>query len=364
MVAADRTMPMTEHIKADPVGPWRLADYDFELPPEAVADRPAEPRDSARMLYVGRDRWDDGFVRDLPGLLEPGDVIVVNDTRVIPARLAGRRGAAKVEVTLHKRESADTWRAFARPAKKLRVGDRFEIAPDFAAAVAEKGAGGEIVLRFDCAGDELMAALSAHGTTPLPPYIKRPADAQDREDYQTVYAARDGAVAAPTAGLHFTDDLFAALDARGVKRATVTLHVGAGTFLPVKTEDIREHRMHGEWGSVSNATAETINAAHAAGKRIIAVGTTSLRLLESAAAPDGRVGPFSGETGIFIYPGYQFRAVDRLMTNFHLPKSTLFMLVSAFAGLERMKAAYAHAIAAGYRFYSFGDACLLDRIDP
>ncbi len=350
-----------------------LSDFDFHLPAERIAQRPAQPRDAARLLHVGAELADLG-VRDLPRLLAPGDLLVVNDTRVIPARLIGRKGAGKVEVTLHRQAGPASWYAFAKPAKKLRPGDRIDFAAEgfaaeafaadaFAAEVAEKGDGGEVRLNFDRAGSDLLAALHGHGIMPLPPYIKRAegADAQDRADYQTVYAAREGAVAAPTAGLHFTPALLAALEARGVKRATVTLHVGAGTFLPVKSERVTEHRMHAEVGEITPETAAAINATKAAGGRVVAVGTTSLRLLEHVAGDDGRVAPFAGETDLFILPGHRFRLVDRLMTNFHLPKSTLFMLVCAFAGTERMRAAYAHAIAAGYRFYSYGDSSLLER---
>ncbi|MTJ80923.1 MAG: tRNA preQ1(34) S-adenosylmethionine ribosyltransferase-isomerase QueA [Telmatospirillum sp.] len=339
--------------------------FDFELPREAIADRPASPRDSARLLRVRENGLADCCVRDLPELLSPGDLMVFNDTRVIPARLKGRRGTAGIEVTLHMPEGDDRWRAFARPAKKLAVGDRLEFTADFSAEVTEKGDAGEVLLTFDRGGALLMAALETHGIMPLPPYIKRPdgADDRDREDYQTVYAREPGAVAAPTAGLHFTPELLAALDHRGVGRVTLTLHVGAGTFLPVKVEDTRDHHMHSERGHVDAATAERINAVRAAGGKIVAVGTTSLRLLESAADESGRMRAFSGKTDIFITPGYRFRVVDRLMTNFHLPRSTLFMLVSALAGLDRMKAAYAHAIAGGYRFYSYGDTSLLDRIE-
>ena len=334
--------------------------FDFDLPPELIASRPAVPRDSARLLSVGT-ALQDHVVRDLPALLRPGDLLVFNDTRVIPARLFGKRGAAAIEVTLHKNVAADRWRAFARPARKLRPGDRLDF-DGLAATVAEKGEAGEVELAFDRAGPDLMAALQQSGRVPLPPYIKRPggADARDRGDYQTIYAAHEGAVAAPTAGLHFTPELLAALAARGIGRAMVTLHVGAGTFLPVKVEDTRDHRMHAEVGSIDAAAADAINPARAAGGRIVAVGTTSLRLLETAADETGRVSVFSGETDLFITPGYRFKAVDLLLTNFHLPRSTLFMLVCAFAGLERMKVAYEHAKVSGYRFYSYGDCCLLE----
>ncbi|MCP5368534.1 MAG: tRNA preQ1(34) S-adenosylmethionine ribosyltransferase-isomerase QueA [Hyphomicrobiales bacterium] len=340
----------------------RTDDFDFHLPADLIAQRPARPRDSARLLAVGDVPRDLGM-RDLADCLRPGDLLVFNDTRVIPARLKGRRGAAGVEVTLHLRVDDATWRAFARPARKLKQGDVIDFADGFAATVAAKGDEGEVTLAFDRGGGDLMAALEAHGAMPLPPYIKRDglADARDREDYQTLFAARDGAVAAPTAGLHFTPDMLSDLDFRGVRRTAVTLHVGAGTFLPVKAEQVADHRMHAEWGQVSPDTALAVNATRAMGGRIVAVGTTSLRLLESAADEDGVMAPFSGETDIFITPGYDFRVVDLLLTNFHLPRSTLFMLVCAFAGTATMKAAYAHAIAERYRFYSYGDGCLLER---
>ncbi len=339
--------------------------FDFVLPPELIAQRPVQPRDAARLLDVAPDALYDRVVRDLPALLAPGDLLVFNDTRVIPARLRGLRGAVRVELTLHRQLGPDRWRAFARPARRLRPGDRVVFADAFAAAVVARGEGGEVELRFDRGGAELLAALERHGEMPLPPYIRRDgADPRDRSDYQTMFAAREGAVAAPTAALHFTPALMAALEARGVGRAMVTLHVGAGTFLPVKVEDVRAHRMHAEWGEITAEAAAAVEAARAAGGRIVAVGTTSLRLLESAAGEDGRVRPFAGETALYILPGYRFRAVDMLLTNFHLPRSTLFMLVCALAGTARMRAAYAHAIAAGYRFYSYGDCCLLRRSDP
>jgi S-adenosylmethionine:tRNA ribosyltransferase-isomerase len=341
----------------------KVDDFDFLLPREAIAERPACPRDAARLLRVESDCLADHIVRDLPSLLQPGDLMVFNDTRVIPARLKGKRGTAGVEVTLHQQVADDCWRAFARPAKKLAVGDCLRVTQDFAAEVAEKGEAGEVTLRFDRGGAALMAALADFGEMPLPPYIKRPhgADARDRDDYQTVYAREPGAVAAPTAGLHFTEDLLAALDRRGIGRETLTLHVGAGTFLPVKVEDTRDHKMHSERGHISAAAAARINRARASGGRIVAVGTTALRLLESAAGEDGILQPFDSDTDIFITPGYRFRMVDVLMTNFHLPRSTLFMLVAAFAGLDRMKSAYAHALGSGYRFYSYGDTSLLRR---
>jgi S-adenosylmethionine:tRNA ribosyltransferase-isomerase len=338
----------------------RVDDFDFELPRQLIADHPVEPRDRARLLLVG-PALEDRAIRDLPALLRPGDLLVVNDTRVIPARLTGTRGAAKVEVTLHRDVGGGAWRAFAKGAKRLKPGDRIAFGEDFAATVGAKHDEGDVTLRFDAEGDDFRTRLARFGRMPLPPYIKRPAggDTRDLADYQTMFAAKDGAVAAPTAGLHFTAPLLAALDARGIARLTVTLHVGAGTFLPVKVADTADHRMHGETGFIDAAAAERINAARASGGRIVAVGTTSLRLLESAADASGRVAPFAGETALFITPGYRFRAVDLLLTNFHLPRSTLFMLVAAFAGLERMKSAYAHAIDAGYRFFSYGDACLL-----
>jgi S-adenosylmethionine:tRNA ribosyltransferase-isomerase len=338
----------------------RVDAFDFDLPRALIADRPVTPRDAARLLEVG-ETLRDGMVRDLPGRLRPGDILVFNDTRVIPARLAGKRGTANVEATLHKRVAEDRWRAFARPARKLRPGDAIEFAPGFSAEVLAKGEAGEVELRFNRSGPALMEALQRWGRVPLPPYIKRPADERDRVDYQTVFAREDGAVAAPTAGLHFTPELLAALDARGVLRTTVTLHVGAGTFLPVKVEDTRDHVMHAEIGEIGAAAAEAINRVRAAGGRVVAVGTTSLRLLETVADDSGRLSPFSGETTLFVTPGYRFKIVDLLLTNFHLPRSTLFMLVSAFAGLERMQAAYAHAKEKAYRFYSYGDCCLLHR---
>ena len=340
----------------------RVDAFDFDLPARFIAQRPALPRDAARLLAVGPNLRDHSMA-DLPGLMEEGDVMVFNDVRVIPARLAGRRGRAKVEVTLHKRQEAGVWRAFAKPARKLKAGERITFQPEIAALVTTKGEAGEVTLDFGCTDDDLMAALDRFGALPLPPYIKRPglADARDREDYQTVYAKRPSAVAAPTAGLHFTARLLAALDRRGVERLTVTLHVGAGTFLPMKSETVEAHRMHAEWGEIDAATADAVNAARAAGRRVVAVGTTSLRLLETAAGAHGRVAPFAADTDIFITPGYKFCVADALLTNFHLPRSTLFMLVAAFAGLETMQAAYAHAKGAGYRFYSYGDACLLSR---
>ena len=335
--------------------------FDFELPPERIALRPARPRDAARMLVIAGDApFADRTVRELPGLLRQGDVLVFNDTRVIPAQLEGRRGEARIGATLHKRIDLRRWQAFIRNAKRLKPGDRIEFARGVAALAEARLDDGSFTLAF--AGDEpVEVLLERAGTTPLPPYIagKRPADAQDCEDYQTMFAREKGAVAAPTAALHFTPELIAALEDAGIARETLTLHVGAGTFLPVKAEDTAAHRMHSEWGRIDAATAARLNAARAAGGRLIAVGTTSLRLLESAADDRGTIRPFEDDTAIFITPGYRFRAIDGLMTNFHLPKSTLFMLVSALMGLERMQAAYAHAIAQQYRFYSYGDSSLL-----
>lgn len=336
--------------------------FDFELPPELIALRPAVPRDAARMLLVegGESALQDMTVRDLPDLLRAGDVLVFNDTRVIPAQLEGRRGEAKIGATLHKRIDLRRWQAFVRNAKRLHEGDRVEFGGQVAAIAEKRLADGSFVFAFE--GDEpVEVLLERAGRVPLPPYIagKRPTDERDREDYQTMFAREDGAVAAPTAALHFTPELIEALDRAGITRETLTLHVGAGTFLPVKADDTDDHAMHTEYGRIDASTAERLNAVRADGGRIIAVGTTSLRLLESATGEDGVVQPFAGDTSIFITPGYRFRAVNGLMTNFHLPKSTLMMLVSALMGRERMMAAYGHAIANGYRFYSYGDSSLL-----
>jgi len=351
----------------------RVDEFDFMLPEDRIALFPASPRDAARLLHVRGEAFDDRTVRDLPSLLRPGDLLVLNDTRVIPAQLKGRRaarsmnGAVALDVTLVKRLPSDPrqgarWKAFVRPAKRLRVGDRIEFGEDLH-AIVESRDGPEALLRFTVNGEAFDKALAAHGAPPLPPYIaqRRGATADDAESYQTVYAVKDGSVAAPTAGLHFTPALFERLEAAGIATERVTLHVGPGTFLPVTAEDTRDHVMHGEWGEIAAEQAGRINAAKAAGGRIIAVGTTSLRLLESAADEAGGVRAFAGETDIFITPGYRFKAVDALMTNFHLPRSTLFMLVCAFAGTQAMKRAYAAAIERGYRFYSYGDACLLER---
>src|SRR5215472_8572536 len=345
----------------------RLDDFDFELPRRLIADRPCEPRDAARLLVIPasgplQDRW----IADLPALLRPSDLLVFNDTKVIPARLVGHRGAATVEVTLHRDLGGSAWRAFAKGARRLRVGDHIVFAEDFFADVVEKHPEGDVTLRFDLEGEAFHEVLARHGAMPLPPYIKRQrgGDPRDRADYQTIFARIEGAVAAPTAGLHFTPALLEALAERGIGWTTLTLHVGPGTFLPVKTADPRDHKMHAEWGVLSAETAQRIAAARRAGGRIVAVGTTSLRLLESAAAENGEIGPFAGETRLFILPGYRFRAIDLLLTNFHLPRSTLLMLVAAFAGLDRIKSAYAHAIDSGYRFFSYGDACLIERQRP
>jgi S-adenosylmethionine:tRNA ribosyltransferase-isomerase len=349
--------------------------FDFELPAERIALRPANPRDSARMLVVESSALHEQIVSDLPRWLKPGDQLVVNDTKVIAAQLKGRRigreTEPKIEATLIKRLDGSRWQALVKPAKKLMAGDRIRFGNEgkvcllghLDAEVEAKGGEGEVTLSFSFHGPALDQAIAALGSPPLPPYIasKRTPDDQDLADYQTMFAAREGAVAAPTAGLHFTPALEQALHARGVGLNRITLHVGAGTFLPVKVDDTEGHKMHAEWGMISAETAARLNAARRNGGRIVAVGTTSLRLLESAAHEDGMIQPFAAETSIFITPGYRFRAVDILMTNFHLPKSTLFMLVSAFSGLETMQAAYAHAIASGYRFYSYGDACLLFR---
>jgi S-adenosylmethionine:tRNA ribosyltransferase-isomerase len=334
--------------------------FDFELPQESIALRPARPRDSARLLLVEGDEISDHEMLQLPDLLQPGDVLVFNDTKVIPAQLEGRRGEANIGATLHKREGPREWRAFLRNARRARVGDTIDFGAEVSASVVEKSEDGSALLHFH-GDDPVELLLERAGRMPLPPYIasKRAVDAEDRADYQTMFAREEGAVAAPTAALHFTPRLVEALDARGIGHETLTLHVGAGTFLPVKADDTSGHQMHAEWGRIDGATAERLNAARASGGRIIAVGTTSLRLLESAAGDDDAIRPFEGDTAIFITPGYRFKAVDGLITNFHLPRSTLFMLVSALMGLDVMKAAYAHAIEAGYRFYSYGDASLL-----
>jgi len=334
--------------------------FDFELPPERIALRPARPRDSARLLLVDGGDISDHRVLELPDLLRPGDVLVFNDTKVIPAQLEGKRGDASIGATLHKREGPRDWQAFLRNARRARVGDTIDFGAGVSARVEDKADDGSALLHFE--GEEpVELLLERAGRMPLPPYIasRRPADEGDRTDYQTMFAREEGAVAAPTAALHFTPRLLDALDANGIGRETLTLHVGAGTFLPVKADDTADHKMHAEWGRIDAATAERLNAVRRGGGRLIAVGTTSLRLLESAAGDDGTIHPFEGDTAIFITPGYRFKAVDGLVTNFHLPKSTLFMLVSALMGLDVMQAAYAHAIARNYRFYSYGDSSLL-----
>jgi len=345
----------------------KLSDFDFDLPERLIATRPARPRSSARLLVAEGDRITDAVVRDLTDWLRPGDRLVLNDTRVIPARLSGLRHrtvaegetAARMEVTLLEPRADGTWATLLKPLKKIREGEEIVFSPRLSATLVQKEEG-QARLRFNRAGEEFDAALAEAGQMPLPPYIaaKRAADAQDREDYQTVWADRPGAVAAPTASLHFDDDLLARIAAKGVATTRVTLHVGAGTFLPVKVEDVTTHRMHAEWGEVTEAAAAEIAATRAAGGRIIPVGTTALRLIESAAR-SGTIAPWRGETDIFIYPGFTFHVSDALMTNFHLPKSTLLMLVSALMGQDRMKRVYAHAVASGYRFFSYGDASLL-----
>jgi S-adenosylmethionine:tRNA ribosyltransferase-isomerase len=345
----------------------QLDDFDFALPGGLIAHHPFEPREAARLLVIPVSaRFQDRHIADLPELLRPGDLLVFNDTKVIPARLEGRRGAATIEITLHRDLGGGAWRAFAKGARRLRIGDNIVFAEDFAADVDAKHPEGDVTLRFDVEGEAFHAALARHGAMPLPPYIKRPrgGDARDRTDYQTMFARAEGAVAAPTAGLHFTEALLESLAGRGIGWATLTLHVGPGTFLPVRTTDPCDHKMHAEWGVLSADTAERIAATRREGGRIVAVGTTSLRLLESAAAENCPIRPFAGETRLFILPGYRFRAIDLLLTNFHLPRSTLLMLVSAFAGLDRIKSAYAHAIASRYRFFSYGDACLIERQTP
>lgn len=339
----------------------QLSEFGYELPPERIATAPARPRDAARLLHVAADGLHNHIVRDLPALLRPDDLLVVNDTKVIPAQLTARRGEAKIGITLDRRLDDGTWHVLLRNSKRVKQGDNLVIDPAFSAEVMEMEAGGAAILRFTA--DDFYAALARSGALALPPYIARPEGIteQDKSDYQTLFAAHEGAVAAPTAGLHFTRELLDALAARGIEMAKVTLHVGAGTFLPVRVETIEEHKMHAERGYITEATAARINAAKSAGRRIIPIGTTALRLLESAATAQGVLKPFDSETEIFIYPGYRFKIADALFTNFHLPHSTLLMLVSAFAGTERIKAAYAHAIASGYRFYSYGDACLLER---
>ena len=335
--------------------------FDFDLPEECIAHYPAEPRDSAKLLHVHQNDLADYIVRDLPDLLDAGDVIVFNNSKVIPARLFGKRVEMKVELLLHQRKPSGEWTAFARPTKRLRVGEVIVIAEGLSAEVTAKQEDGQIRVRFNVEDADLFRLLEQHGHMPLPPYIRREDEATDHENYQTVYAKHEGSVAAPTAGLHFTPELLAGLEEKGVQTAEVTLHVGAGTFQPVKVEDTDAHQMHTETAEISAEVAAKINAARAAGGKVVCVGTTSLRILETVADEDGNLSAFAGETDIFITPGYRFKIVDRLMTNFHLPKSTLFMLVSAFAGREQMIAAYSHAIENRYRFYSYGDGSLLEK---
>ncbi len=339
----------------------RVDHFDFVLPKDRIASRPAEPREAAKLLHVSGQNLEDRIVANLPDLVRPGDVFVFNDTRVFPARLYGHRGSVPVEVLLHRREVSGAWLALARPAKRLKTGDAIEFANDFTARVEGRAEDGSVRLAFDCDDETLRARLATHGHMPLPPYIERADDQNDRSDYQTVYAQRDGSVAAPTAGLHFTPRLLQQIEGAGAQLEFLTLHVGLGTFQPVKCDDTRDHVMHHEWAEIGNDVAARLSLAKREGRRIIAVGTTSLRTLESAADEGGDIPAFAGETDLFIVPGYRFKAVDVLLTNFHLPRSTLFMLVSAFSGLENMKAAYAHAVANAYRFYSYGDACFLER---
>jgi S-adenosylmethionine:tRNA ribosyltransferase-isomerase len=341
---------------------YLTSDFDFILPPRCIAQVPVEPRDHARLLRVTPQHFSDHHIYDLPDLLRAGDLLVMNDTKVIPARLYGKRGEVTVEVLLHKKQSPQMWLAFAKPGKRLRGGDIIRFAPDFSCKILEKHESGEILIRFSVADEKIFSLLQEHGEPPLPPYIKRSKGEarQDMARYQTIYAAREGAVAAPTAGLHFTPQLLQKLAAKNIHHVTVTLHVGAGTFLPVKADRVKDHVMHAEWGEITSEAAARINQAKQEGQRVVAVGTTSLRLLESATDANGIIQPFAADTDIFITPGYKFKAVDALLTNFHLPKSTLFMLVSAFCGTNRMRESYRYAIERGYRFYSYGDATLLE----
>jgi S-adenosylmethionine:tRNA ribosyltransferase-isomerase len=345
---------------------YLTSDFDFDLPVDRIAQHPLDVRDRARLLSVKSEALNNYHVFDLPDLLRPGDLLVMNNTKVIPAQLFGKRGAVNVDVLLHKKQEDQQWSAFARPGKRLRVGDEIIFAPGFSAIILAKNDSGEIVIRFSSPDETVIKFLHRYGRPPLPPYIRRDKGTtpDDSARYQTVYATHEGAIAAPTAGLHFTSELLAKLDSKNIQRTMVTLHVGAGTFLPVKAEHIHDHVMHPEWGDISLDTANVINQARRERRRIIAIGTTSLRLLESVADEHGLVQPFSGETSLFIYPGYRFKVVSGLLTNFHLPRSTLFMLVSAFAGYTHIKAAYQHAIKNNYRFYSYGDATLLERADP
>ncbi len=335
--------------------------FHFDLPEKHIAHTPLSKRDSARMLHVGQDALADSYIYKLPELLSNQDVLVLNNTKVIPARLYGQRGEVNIEILLHKQVSPLLWRCFAKPAKRLKLGQHVTFGEHFTAEVMEKHESGEVSLKFLCDEDTFWQQIDAMGQMPLPPYITRQMSEEDKERYQTVFAQDAGSVAAPTAGLHFTEALLQQLRDKGVEIYYVTLHVGGGTFLPVKVDDTDDHQMHSEFGIISQSVAQSLNAAKAEGKRIVAVGTTSMRVLESATTDEGEVQPFHDETDIFITPGYRFKAVDRMLTNFHLPKSTLFMLVSAFAGLEKMQSAYQHAIANDYRFYSYGDACFLER---
>jgi S-adenosylmethionine:tRNA ribosyltransferase-isomerase len=354
---------ITHPTKPDAIRDWRTDDFDFALPPGCIAQTAVEPRDAARLLHIASSGLADHYVHNLPDILKSGDVLVINNTKVIPARLFGKRGAVAIEVLLHQRQSSDKWSAFARPGKRLSIDDAIIFADDFHATVLQKHDDGQIDIRFNVADADLMLALHRYGEPPLPPYIKRDKGEarKDEARYQTVYADPAGSVAAPTAGLHFTPELLDKLRAKGHEILTVTLHVGAGTFQPVKVDHVRAHKMHSEWGEVTTDTAARLNNAKSEGRRIVAVGTTSLRLLESAVDEQGQITPYAAMTDIFITPGYKFRVVDALMTNFHLPKSTLFMLVSAFAGYDRMRAAYDYAIKNKYRFYSFGDASFLEK---
>ena len=340
----------------------KISDFEFELPPQLIAQKPCSPRDSAKLLTVGTNLGDKR-ISDLLEILSPGDMLVFNDTKVIPCRLIGQQNSLNFEVTLHKPVSSDEWLAFAKPARKLEVGKVIQFSEDFGAMLVEKRIEGDIQLKFETDKIELFEKLKQYGSVPLPPYIKRPEGStfKDKRDYQTLFALHEGAVAAPTAGLHFTEQLLSKLSAKGILINFVTLHVGAGTFLPVRVDNIENHEMHTEWGHIKEPVASSINRTKKSGGKIIPVGTTSLRLLETAATLDGQVSAFNGETNIFITPGYKFKVTDKLITNFHLPKSTLFMLVAAFSGLSQMHNAYKHAIKNKYRFYSYGDACLLDK---
>jgi len=343
----------------------KLSDFDYILPPERIAAEPAEPRDAARLLDMRDGKLADRLVSDLPACIDPGDLLIVNNTKVLPARLIGKRGEATISITLHQRVSDNRWKCFARPAKKLRLGDLVVFGENFTAEIDHIGADGERGLSFSHAGDDLERRLNIHGTMPLPPYIPRPEGVRedDADHYQTMFASRTGAVAAPTAGLHFTPGLLDRIRAAGIETGQVTLHVGAGTFLPVKTDDPREHVMHKEWGEIPEDTAGKINRTRRNGGRIISVGTTSLRILESCWRDHGDIRAYQAETDLYILPGYRFGVVDTLLTNFHVPKSTLLMLVSAFAGKDLIDTAYLHAIDRGYRFFSYGDACLMERRD-